>query len=194
MWNIRWRDLRPFDVKLMATFNKMLTLLPVPIALSVCLPYVTKAERASVRILDICYSCLRSQSSRHSSCTSSTCFAYCLYFSAVLFMQSVDGSILDSIALLSCCAVVLLSCCHVACSRVVLLSFALWLQYIAYQIYSTATIFNLLLRKLLPFSVLFHANFSHKGQSLQLKYWWTFWFSLTLFRIEHYNLNKYKNV
>jgi len=160
------------------------------VCLSVCLSTLCNKSRATVRILDICCSRLRSQSFGQSACTSSTCFAYCLYFSAVLFMQSVDGSILDSIALLS--VVVAWCCCLFWCCPVLLLSFALWLQYIAYQIYFTVTIFNLLLRKLLPFSVLSHANFSHEGQSHLLKYWWTFWLLLNLFQIEH--LNKYKNV
>jgi len=70
------------------------------VCLSVCLSTLCNKSRATVRILDICCSRLRSQSFGQSACTSSTCFAYCLYFSAVLFMQSVDGSILDSIALL----------------------------------------------------------------------------------------------
>lgn len=76
---------------------------------------------------------------------------------------------------LSCCPFVLLCCCP--------LHFALCLRYMAYQIYFTVTIFNLLLRKLLAFSVLFNANFLPWGQLPQLSYWGTL-FSLNLFRIE----------
>lgn len=59
------KDLWPFDAKLPATCSSMLTLLPVPL--------VPRCVYLTWPLLGR---------------SSSVCFAYCLYFSAVLFMQT----------------------------------------------------------------------------------------------------------
>lgn len=100
------KDLWPFDAKLPATCSSMLTLLPVPLVPH-CV-YLTWPLLGR---------------------SSSVCFAYCLYFSAVLFMQTATCT-----RLLRCPLSIVRSP----------LPFAFVDIYIAYQIYFTVTIFNLL--------------------------------------------------
>lgn len=104
------KDLWPFDAKLPATCSSMLTLLPVPLVPH-CV-YLTWPLLGR---------------------SSSVCFAYCLYFSAVLFMQTATCTRLLRCPVVHCPLSVLL--CPLPSSIYV---------YIAYQIYFTVTIFNLL--------------------------------------------------
>lgn len=117
----RAKDLWPFDAKLPATCSSMLTLLRVALALHL---HVRPPVACTLRILDI-----RSRPLVLSRLQLALHIVY-------IFLQSCLCSRKTAGAAASCSNL----------DSIATMSFALCRRYIAYQIYFTVTIFNLLLR------------------------------------------------